>query len=143
MVQSRDTNAHDPFLASGSDLSFLLFSSSSSFPATTTTPTATMPHHVSPKSLPLKLRSLPVIDIGPWVHPAEEHYRGHNGGRHSTSAALHAACLTYGFFYLDISSYASQAEMDELAQLAREFFSLPQEQKDELALANQDGARGK
>lgn len=96
----------------------------------------------SPKSQSLRLRSLPVIDIGPWVHPAEEHYRGHNGGRQSTSAALHAACLTYGFFYLDISSYASQAEMDELAQLAREFFSLPQEKKDELALANQDGARG-
>ena len=67
----------------------------------------------------LKLRSLPVIDIAPWIHPEEEHYRGHNGGRRSTAAALHAACLTYGFFYLDVSSYASQAEMDELADLGR------------------------
>lgn len=96
----------------------------------------------SPKSQSMKLRSLPVIDIAPWVHPANEHHRGHNGGRRSTSAALHAACLTYGFFYLDISSYVSQEEMDELAQQARHFFSLPQEEKDKLALANQDGARG-
>ena len=96
----------------------------------------------SPKSQSMKLRSLPVIDIAPWVHRANEHHRGHNGGRRSTSAALHAACLTYGFFYLDISSYVSQEEMDELAQSARHFFSLPQEEKDKLALANQDGARG-
>ncbi|EJC98113.1 Clavaminate synthase-like protein [Fomitiporia mediterranea MF3/22] len=100
-----------------------------------------MPSTKSPAS-PYKLRSLPVIDIAPWVAPESAHVRGHNGGRRSTSAALHAACLTYGFFYLDVSSYADQEEMEELSELARRFFALPQEEKDKLALANQDGARG-
>ena len=76
-----------------------------------------MPHSKAPS--PYKLRSLPVIDIAPWVAPASAKVRGHNGGRRSTAAALHAACLTYGFFYLDISSYADQEEMEELAELAR------------------------
>ncbi|KAI5122786.1 hypothetical protein M0805_000130 [Coniferiporia weirii] len=96
----------------------------------------------APSSPSFKLRSLPIIDISPWIHPVEDHYRGHNGGRRSTSAAIHAACLTYGFFYLDISSFASQVEMDELANLAKQFFALPQIEKEKLGLANQDGARG-
>lgn len=75
-----------------------------------------MPH--SP-SAPFKLRSLPVIDIAPWVAPVSARVRGHNGGRRSTAAALHAACLTYGFFYLDISSYVEKQEMEELSELAR------------------------
>jgi isopenicillin N synthase-like dioxygenase len=90
----------------------------------------------------LKLRSLPIIDISPWVYPASENHRGHCGGRASTAAALHSACLTYGFFYLDISSYVDQKEMEELADMARRFFALPDEEKEKLALANQDGARG-
>lgn len=94
-----------------------------------------------PDSPSLKLRSLPIIDISPWILTADN-YRGHNGGRRSTSAALHAACLTYGFFYLDISTYIDQEEADELARLAREFFALPDEEKEKLGLANQDGARG-
>lgn len=32
--------------------------------------------------------------------------------------------------------------MDDLARLAKEFFSLPQEVKEMLAVANQDGVRG-
>lgn len=75
------------------------------------------------RSASLKLRALPIIDIAPWIHPEEEHYRGHNGGRRATSAALHAACLTHGFFYLDISSYASQEEMEELASLGRYYLN--------------------
>ena len=90
----------------------------------------------------LKLRTLPIIDISPWVHPASDKHRGHCGGRASTAAALHAACLTYGFFYLDISSYVDEGEMEELASLARKFFALPDDVKERLALANQDGARG-
>lgn len=84
-------------------------------------------------------RSLPVIDISPWLNPDTI---GRNGGRGSTSAAIHAACLDYGFFYLDISSYVEATETDELMRLAHEFFDLPQEEKDKLSLANQDHARG-
>ena len=79
--------------------------------------------------------SLPIINIAPWIE-------GDQKGRLSTAAALHAACLDYGFFYLDISSVADPSEPEELSRLARKFFSLPQERKDAISLAHQDHARG-
>src|SRR5882762_6541406 len=83
------------------------------------------------------LSSLPVIRISPYVNNHDSH------GRLSMSAALHAACIQYGFFYLDLTGFSDPGEPEELAQLARQFFALPQEEKDKLALKNQDGARGK
>jgi isopenicillin N synthase-like dioxygenase len=80
--------------------------------------------------------ALPIIDIAPWV-------TGHDHkGRLSTAAAIHAACLEFGFFYLDISSFATPEEPEELARLAREFFALAQDEKDNISLNNQDRARG-
>ena len=80
--------------------------------------------------------TLPVIDIAPWVE-------GHDlNCRLSTAAAIHAACLEFGFFYLDINSFVSPEEPEELSRLAREFFGLPQDEKDKISLNNQDGARG-
>lgn len=84
-----------------------------------------------------KLSTLPIIDISPYLG-TDNHSK-----RISTSAALHAACLEYGFFYLDISKYVDPGEPEELTKLAREFFGLPEEEKDKIALRNQDGARGK
>ena len=80
--------------------------------------------------------TLPIIDIAPWID-------GHDHkGRLSTAAAIHAACLEFGFFYLDISSYVDPSEPEELVRLARRFFSLPQEEKDMISMSNQDHARG-
>jgi isopenicillin N synthase-like dioxygenase len=80
--------------------------------------------------------TLPVIDIAPWVE-------GHDHkGRLSTAAAIHAACLEFGFFYLDITSYVDPREPEELSRLAREFFSLPPEEKEKISILNQDHARG-
>ena len=80
--------------------------------------------------------TLPIIDIAPWIE-------GHDHkGRLSTAAAIHAACLEFGFFYLDVSAFVSPGEPEELSRLAREFFELPQEEKDKISLNNQDGARG-
>ena len=56
-----------------------------------------------------KLASLPIINIAPYLRA------GDTTGRLSTSAALHAACLEYGFFYLDISQYVDPGEAAELA----------------------------
>ncbi|KAJ7784577.1 hypothetical protein B0H16DRAFT_1402573 [Mycena metata] len=81
--------------------------------------------------------SLPIIDIAP--------YLGDNhdvDARNATSEALHSACLKFGFFYLDISKYVDPAVPEELTTLAREFFALPQEEKDKLSLSNKDHARG-
>lgn len=60
----------------------------------------------------------------------------------SVSKALHEACRDFGFFYLDATSFVSVEERDELVRLAREFFALPQEQKDKISIANEDLARG-
>lgn len=81
--------------------------------------------------------SLPIIDLAPLLHsdPSDSAYQ-------EICDSLHQACLRYGFFYLDISSYAPHEETDKLAQLARDFFALPQEKKDLISLANEDGARG-
>ncbi|KAI0269838.1 Clavaminate synthase-like protein [Gloeopeniophorella convolvens] len=84
----------------------------------------------------LAASTLPVINIAPWIE-------GHDHkGRLSTAAAIHAACLEYGFFYLDVSSYIDPEEPEELARLAREFFALPQAEKEKISIANQDHARG-
>jgi isopenicillin N synthase-like dioxygenase len=87
----------------------------------------------------VKLAALPVIDISPWLD-------GHGQGRLSTSAALHAAVLEYGFFYLRLDNlptlFADPAETEELTRLAREFFARPQDEKDRIGLRHQDGARG-
>ncbi|EIM85793.1 Clavaminate synthase-like protein [Stereum hirsutum FP-91666 SS1] len=87
--------------------------------------------------MPVKAASaLPIIHIAPWL---EDH---NHKGRLSTSAAIHAACLEYGFFYLDISSYIDPQEPEELARLARQFFSQPLEEKNKISLNREDHARG-
>ncbi|RPD62391.1 Clavaminate synthase-like protein [Lentinus tigrinus ALCF2SS1-7] len=83
-----------------------------------------------------RLAALPIISVEPFLNP------GGHPGKLSTAAALHAACSQYGFFYLDISSYVDRSEPEELTRLAREFFALPQEEKDRISLSQEDGARG-
>ena len=80
--------------------------------------------------------TLPIVNITPWIE-------GHDHqGRLSAAAAIHAACLEYGFFYLDVSSYVDLEEPEELARLAHEFFSLPTEEKERISISKQDHARG-
>ena len=79
---------------------------------------------------------LPVIDISPFLSA------GNVEARASVSQAIHAACIEYGFFYLDISNYINPSEPEELTHLARTFFDLPQDEKDKIALKNEDQARG-
>jgi isopenicillin N synthase-like dioxygenase len=83
---------------------------------------------------------LPIIDIAPWVNGHD--HKDSDSGRPSTAAAIHDACLEYGFFYLDITSFVVPEEPEELSRLAHEFFGLPQEEKDKISLNNQDRARG-
>lgn len=91
---------------------------------------------VAPSDIYPKLSTLPIIDISPYLETGNHHKRI------STSAALHAACLEYGFFYLDISKYVDPEEPAELTRLARQFFALSEEEKNQIALRNEDGARG-
>jgi len=88
-----------------------------------------------------KVAGLPIISITPYL--LDESSRDDiQERRAATSNALHRACRDFGFFYLDISAFADPREPDDLAKLARKFFSLPQQEKDKLALKNQDSARG-
>ncbi|KIJ54939.1 hypothetical protein M422DRAFT_58225 [Sphaerobolus stellatus SS14] len=84
--------------------------------------------------------TLPVISITPYLTPAVD--QESKRLRDETSAALHNACLEYGFFYLDISAYIDQSETEELTGLARDFFALPEGEKDRISLKNEDQARG-
>lgn len=84
--------------------------------------------------------TLPIISIAPYLSPASDATSAKL--RQETSTALHDACVNYGFFYLDISSYVDTSETDELTRLAHEFFALPQAEKDRLSLKNEDHARG-
>lgn len=87
---------------------------------------------------PAKVNALPIIDIAPFLNQ-----NSRNADlRASTAAALHKACVEYGFFYLDISAYVDPAVLERLTTLGREFFSLPSEEKEKIALKNQDYARG-
>lgn len=81
---------------------------------------------------------LPIIDIAPYISESPEDV----AKRPAVSALLHAACMEYGFFYLDISSYVDSQEPEELTALAKAFFSLPEEEKDKIALRHGDYARG-
>lgn len=82
--------------------------------------------------------SLPLIDLSPYIDK-EKHK---DEDRLSASRKLHNACVYYGFFYLKLDGFAKEEEMAELADLGRRFFHLDQKKKDEIRLANEDGARG-
>ncbi|RXW23388.1 hypothetical protein EST38_g2450 [Candolleomyces aberdarensis] len=81
---------------------------------------------------------LPIVDIAPWLNDNPEDA----DKRLAVSAALHRACVDFGFFYLNIDAFVDRAEPEELTRLGKEFFGLPQEEKDKLALKNQDYTRG-
>ncbi|KAK2465192.1 hypothetical protein APHAL10511_002546 [Amanita phalloides] len=82
--------------------------------------------------------SLPIIDISPYLSEKPKDV----AKRASVSVALHRACIEYGFFYLDISSYVDPHEPEELIALAKAFFTLPEEEKYKIALREGDYARG-
>ena len=81
---------------------------------------------------------LPIIDVAPLLNSDPKNTEL----RVATAKALHSACIEYGFFYLNIEAYVNSSEPEELSLLGRQFFSLPQAEKDQLSLKNQDYARG-
>jgi isopenicillin N synthase-like dioxygenase len=83
------------------------------------------------------IESLPIINLAPFLNSDPS-----DSNRIAATAALHSACVNFGFFYLDIRAFIDPREPEELARLASRFFALPQEEKDKLSLKNQDYARG-
>ncbi|PFH53898.1 hypothetical protein AMATHDRAFT_72926 [Amanita thiersii Skay4041] len=89
-------------------------------------------------AMPTQPTTLPIIDIGPYLSKDPDDIPK----RVAVSAALHTACVEYGFFYLDISSFVPKEVPEGLTDLARTFFYLPQEEKEKISLRNEDSARG-
>ena len=81
---------------------------------------------------------LPIIDVAPLLDSDPKNTEI----RDKTARALHSACIEYGFFYLNIQAYVDPSEPEELLLLGKQFLSLPQAEKDQLSLKNQDYARG-
>lgn len=79
--------------------------------------------------------TLPVIDISPFLVSSNESLRKEQAKR------IHSACKDVGFFYI-IGHRLSQGEAKEIRDIAEAFFSLPQAEKDEISIANNDFARG-
>lgn len=70
------------------------------------------------------VRELPVIDVGPLLHPD-----GTRAGREAVAAAIRDACINSGFFY--ITNYGvTDAQMRTVADMAIRFFHLPAEKKE-------------
>ncbi|GMK54273.1 hypothetical protein CspeluHIS016_0108590 [Cutaneotrichosporon spelunceum] len=69
---------------------------------------------------------LPIIDIAPYLPNSS----ASAAERAETAAALHAACRDFGFFYLRVSPFVGDAERGQLLDYGREFFALPQDEKD-------------
>jgi len=85
--------------------------------------------------------TLPIIDISPFLHPNSA-----SADRLETAQALDDACRTVGFFYLTGHNIPI-SELDQILSQAHKFFSLPDAEKQKIALKpvgvdDGDGARG-
>lgn len=87
--------------------------------------------------------ALPIVDISPYllddfVYPPTDKQR-------ACSAAIHQACLDYGFFYITGLGIPAE-DFDNILKLSKAFFDLPLDAKEPLSIANlgngTDGARG-
>lgn len=86
---------------------------------------------------------LPIIDITPYLpFSIDSNAPATAAARLAVANALHTACRDVGFFYLDVSSFLSREEMDEVLLVGREFFARPQDEKEMIRLENSDGVRG-
>ncbi|CAO2656006.1 Nn.00g048090.m01.CDS01 [Neocucurbitaria sp. VM-36] len=85
---------------------------------------------------------LPIIDISAFLDPSSS-----QESRQTTAKAINAACINYGFFYLT-GHGIPVSKLDEIISLARDFFSLPLEEKNKIKRFDAgspeggDGARG-
>jgi hypothetical protein len=84
--------------------------------------------------------SLPLIDLSPYLQGGPPAFPPTDAQK-ACSAAIHDACVEFGFFYLT-GLGITREEMDSVVALAREFFALPDEEKERISIANQDMARG-
>lgn len=79
---------------------------------------------------------LPIIDISSFLDP-----NASASDRQTTAQAINAACINYGFFYLTGHGIPT-TELDQIIDLARRFFALPLEKKNEIKRFDAGGPEG-
>ncbi|KAF1929952.1 Clavaminate synthase-like protein [Didymella exigua CBS 183.55] len=79
---------------------------------------------------------LPIIDISSYLDPNSS-----LEARQTTAQAINAACVNYGFFYLTGHGVPT-AKLDEIIDLARQFFALPIEEKNKIKRYDAGGPEG-
>lgn len=79
---------------------------------------------------------LPIIDISSYLDPNST-----PEARQTTAQAINAACTNYGFFYLTGHGIPI-SNLDEIINLARKFFALPLEQKNNIKRYDAGGPEG-
>ncbi|KAF2449411.1 Clavaminate synthase-like protein [Karstenula rhodostoma CBS 690.94] len=88
------------------------------------------------------MMSLPIIDISPFLDASSS-----PASRQQVALFINNACTEFGFFYLT-GHGIPQAKLEEIISLARQFFALPNEQKNKIKRHDAagpeggDGARG-
>ena len=80
--------------------------------------------------------SLPIIDISPFLNPSSS-----PESLAKTSTAINHACTTFGFFYLT-GHGIPESKLTQVISLARQFFALPQDQKDKIKRYDAGGKEG-
>lgn len=87
--------------------------------------------------------SLPIVDISPYL--ADDFVYPPTAKQLACSAAIHQACLDFGFFYITGLGIPRQ-DFDDILELSKQFFDLPVDVKEALSIASTsngtDGARG-
>lgn len=79
---------------------------------------------------------LPIIDISAFLDASSS-----QDARQTTAKAINAACINYGFFYLTGHGIPT-SELDEVIDLARQFFALPLEEKNKIKRHDAGGPEG-
>ncbi|KAJ3092141.1 hypothetical protein HK102_010421 [Quaeritorhiza haematococci] len=95
--------------------------------------------------------ALPIIDISPFLASSEDVKKDPSApaaaasyieqAKKATGELIDKACREVGFFYLTGHGIPEE-DLQEVRQLARDFFALPLEEKEEISIAKTDKARG-
>ncbi|KAJ3323842.1 hypothetical protein HDV06_001212 [Boothiomyces sp. JEL0866] len=79
--------------------------------------------------------ALPIVDISAFLNESSLQEK------QKTAKSLHDACVQFGFLYLKGHGLTVE-EMAEIRTLSKEFFDLPEEEKQEISITKNDLARG-
>jgi len=84
----------------------------------------------------MNFQSLPIIDFSSFLDPSSTPQQ-----KQEVAQKIHHSCCHVGFFYLK-GHGISQTLIDDVFEQSKLFFSLPQNEKDEISITKSNGFRG-